>query len=209
MTVRLIDLTGWFLSIIGGMALVGWFIGNELLRTWAASNIPVKIEAAVLFVLHGMMLVAINHYKRYPTPSTFVVPVLLSLYGLVMSAWIMIAYATQSNSFIDINNQIYEVLTMTPDQAPLGTIICFVLSAINGIVLTLMRRPFLISVLLGSAIFGIAISVLAGFLLNADSLYYKSDVSTGMALPTALGFSLLGIAYILSSNTSIRDRKPI
>lgn len=95
-------------------------------------------------------------------------------------------------------------MTTTPGRPSVGTMVCFILMEVAGIMAILgpaMLRPKL--PFLGWPVIGLGALAVVGYSIGMPMLYYAvATVSTAMAFHTALLFILLGAGLVLAGTTT-------
>lgn len=190
--------------LISSLVIAGWVMDYDVLKTAIQGKVTMKFPTAAALFLGG--LTAISIFKRYYL--LFFVPYLFVLLSPLLfpeiSQWI-------ANVFGDIN-----AYTFAPQVPSIATIFLFWVFAI-GVIILKSRRHFgkykntAIKTVryFGKIIEWAAMIAGLGYCINAPILYYYIDnVSSAMAIHTALLFTHMGLwMEILASTLLTSDKK--
>lgn len=188
--------------LVGILVIVGWFLHIPLLTSLLPNAATMKFTTAVCFICSAVIVILVAQSFAFrhkfalallPAPCLIIA---LMMGSIIVSVVIGIKTGIE-NMFIveDIN----AVLTVYPGRPSLGTIACFVLISLVGLIV--MFKPKWVKTFIRiSAIilFTIGVGGLCGYLFNVPIMYYSLEgISTAMAIHTAILFVLLGISLFI------------
>lgn len=184
------------------MVMIGWIWHIPILTSFLPNAPAMKFTTAVCFVCSALIVILIAQSFAYkhnialaclPAPCLIIA---LMMASIIISVVIGIKTGIE-NMFVveDIN----AILTVYPGRPSLGAVVCFVLILLTG--LAVMFKPTWIRTYIrisGVMIFIFGAIGLCGYLFNVPVMYYSvSEISTAMAIHTALLFVIIGIALML------------
>lgn len=183
-------------AVVGCVVLLGWLVGNEVLKGAVIDDVNMKANTALCFVLLGIATFLTAHPW-----SGRLAPWVRTLCAVVTS---LIGLATLSEHAIGWNLGIDQLLFTEPPNAaataspgrmgPPAATSFFIL----GVALILLRQPRprpLWGQWLGVTAAMIGLPGVLGRLYGAGQLYLLSQL-TGIALPSAMVLALLGAATV-------------
>ena len=190
-------------GFLAGIAVVlGWFLDIGILKSIVPVWPTMKFTTAFCFSLSGVTLffmvriiegeLDVSRLMVSWTAFTILLIMLILLFSSLLKI------RTGMEDFFIKESPM--VISMTiPGQPSMGTIVNFILIAVGGLLVILnpqrCKNPILV---LGWVTTLIALTAVAGYLINVPSLYYAfEDISNAMALHTAILFVLFGIGFIL------------
>ena len=184
-------------AVIGTFAMAGWIFGVDELKSVIPGLIMMKANTALCFIVLGAGL----YLLRLPTETRqrFALPAgaAAALFVLALSGLVFSQYLHRHDLGVDqflFDEPAGAVGTIDPGRMALNTSVCFVLAATGALIARSRFGPVL-SPVIGLLIFGAGLLALVGYATGVTSLYGLPEV-TQMAVPTASGFILLGIALI-------------
>ncbi len=180
-------------ALIGAMAMAGWILGVDSLKSVIPGLVTMKANTALVFMLLGSSLyAAAAGSRRYKSALRAV-----TLVAFVLSAAVFSQYVHGHDLGLDLflfNEPSGTVGTVHPGRMALNTSICFTLVAAGLLVLdTRLGRAVtpVIGLLAGAA----ALLALVGYFAGLTNLYGFAK-QTQMAVPTAVGILLLGFGLM-------------
>lgn len=182
-------------AVLGGVVLVGWIAGVDVVKSLNDEWVTMKPLTAVLFMFSGVVLHACTRYPRGPewvpavgTGASMMV-MLLCLFTIVGKLSGFAFWELLEPGVAD------PVKTVNVGEPSMGTVMSFLLVGLCG-VLGVINFKTIIRWILG-AVAGIGAVAILGYATGNPPLYfYAEGVSTAMALHTAVGFVLLGMTGI-------------
>lgn len=182
---------GVVIAALGVVAIVGWTSGVTALRTAIPALPAMKFNSAVGFAIAGLSISALgaadeSRLRRIGRAAT-------SLYGL-LGLLTLGEYAFNSGLGFD-NPFGLDTAGANPGRMAATSAACFVALAIS--VLALDRRRNGVGQTVGLAVVVIAWLAVIGYVFGVISLYNLGN-STPMALNTAIGFVIAGVATLFA-----------
>ncbi len=182
--------------LIGVGGVIGWHRSVPWLLSWYESAVSIKLPSAWALIACGtaaMMLATQHRVRRFWHDSAPVAAV----FGCISILIVLLNYIEARNDAAELGP--YTVVA--PQMPSWGTILAVLaygyaviyrsLASWNGWRCTQSRW-------LGAAILGTGLAAVIGRLSGFPLAYwYIGGVSTGMALPTAVGIAMLGVALLI------------
>jgi PAS domain S-box-containing protein len=197
--VALPSMAGWVVAFGGALGLLGWVAGIEALKSLLPGLVTMKFNTALCFVLLGtaLGLWSTRDDKSWRQPVALGCAGLAGAIGLLSLA----EYGFGWNAGIDEllwKDDPSPVATVHPGRMAVNTALCFTLAALGILLRGNMRRGLGRSVIVGGLGFVVAAFAGSAFLGYATDakVAYTSWSLTGLALPTALLFVVLGAGLI-------------
>ncbi len=188
----LLAISGGILSSFLGMSvLLGWYTHNETLIQVSAAFVPMQYNTALGFLLSGLGLLLIIIGRQR---AGFVCAIIVLLIGLLtLSEYILVI-----DFGIDQLLMEHYITTKTshPGRMAPNTALSFSLTSLALILLSYIfnvHKSTTIVGIIGSLIFALSIVALAGYAVSVEAAYGWGKL-TRMAVHTAIGFLLLGVA---------------
>lgn len=186
-------------AAIGLVALTGWILGVDLLKSVVPGNVTMKANTALTFVVTGLSLFAV---LRLPDSLASRIAVGGAIFSLLLSAAVTSQYIHGRDLGIDLF-LFYEPPATTgtafAGRMAVNTGVCFVVVSLG--ILFMRSRWASITPVLGLLVSACGILALIGYATGITSLYGLEGV-TQMAIPTATAFTLLGSALVCGQPTS-------
>jgi methyl-accepting chemotaxis protein len=190
---RLVMLTAGGLSAaLGLMVLVGWYTHNRTLLQIHPAFIAMVYNTALCFFLSGVGLVAAASGRAAVAVPCAVAVIVFGLLILVQNAGgvdlgidqlLMTAWDTAGNTH--------------PGRVAPQTALCFVLTGIAVLVMSMpllpRLRPFLLG-LIGSVILSLGVISVSGYFMGVKIIGWGALIP--MAVHTASGFAVLGVGVM-------------
>ena len=185
-------------ALIGGSALWGWIVGDEMLMGFFAAGITVKANTAIALLLTGLSLILLvpetaGTWRRRLGQALAILAIAVGL-------------ATLSEHLFGWNLGIDEALfregagalaTQSPNRMGPPASVCFPLLGTALLLLDRRRRNVAPSQVLALAAVAIAVLPILGYVFGVHELYGLARY-TGIALHTAVAFTLLGLAILFA-----------
>lgn len=189
-------------SGLGMLVMLGWFLDIPALKSVSPDWVTMKFATAFSFVLSGAMIYCVGRIARGDRAWAQVL-----LPGLVlMILLLMVSLLTAAALHVDVGmaelfvrESAGAVQTVQPGRPSTVTMICFTLIAAVGLVAMFVPagKPRLWKIT-GAALCLSGAAALLGYALGEPALYYYwKNLSTAMAMHTALLFMLVGAALWL------------
>ncbi len=185
---------GVFTLLVGGLVLVGWFTGNDALKTLLPGSIRMKANTALAFMLAGMALWLL-HAKladRRMVMLRRACSALVLLVGLLTLS----EYVLGWNLGIDqlLVRETLEYGGVFPGRMAPLTALNFVLLGVSLLHLDGYRRVRAAQIIALPAIV-LSLQAVVGYLYGVPLLYRVGEL-TPIALPTAITFVILGLGML-------------
>lgn len=197
------------LVIFGSLLVIfGWIFGSTNLTRFFVGNQNMVLSTAISFILLSIVLWIISRDGGLSSVKKKIfIPSLLTYFIVLL---FLIISLSNSYSRFNINDftQISISFILFSPMSPV-TIICFsLLLIIPFSIFSESKRLKERAITSGLIVFIFGSTGVLGYLLELPFLYYKINFSNvPMAFPTALMFSLIGIAFIISPydfNSSVK-----
>ena len=198
---KLPTLLSCIVILVGLIVIIGWFMDISLLKSIMPNWVTMKFSTAVSFVLSGILVLTLSVYQEKKLSITPVIILMCSTFLLMIKATLFFSIVVGLNTGIEtlfVKEAAGAVQTTSQGRASLVTMLNFVLIAIVGILwLANQEKTTLATQTIGGIITLVGVVASIGYGLNMPALYYSfPDVSTAMAIHTALLFILLGIGLL-------------
>lgn len=193
---RLGMMAGVVVGLVGLVTLVAWYKGDTALLQVSPAFPPIPYAASISLLAGGAALVAVAlGWPGVAGP----IGVVLFLFGLLTG----LQSAGTLNLGLDPLPFQPQIETLPAASLDLDSGVCLALGGIALILLSLPqghRRRLVVLPLLGSVILGLSIVACFGYLTGFAAVPGRGPVLY-MALPSALGFTLLGTGILLATWT--------
>lgn len=174
-------------TCIALLTIFGWLIGSPVLIRFSfnLSNPSMKLVTALSLTCLGSMLIML-HYRWYRCAACFGLGALM----------VISLFTTVTDLFFK------DVYSMDHGNPSFGTALCTICVSAYGVLESLERgRVWLPRYVLGSVTVASGLLALLGFVTGQSFLYFDwPGISNGMAINTALSFSILGGLVLLNGN---------
>ncbi len=183
--------------LISSLALVGWFSGNEYLKTFSPGSVSMKFNTAVSFLLVGLSMLYLINYRRKTLLDSIVNFMIYTI--LAIGVITVLLYVLGVNLFIDelffkdIPNAAH---TSSPGRMSIYTAGGFIICS-TAIILYKkgVEKYIIVAQVLSVFLFLLSLLPLLGYLYGSSELYSMSGI-TKMALNTSVSFFILSIGLI-------------
>ena len=190
---RLSAIAGIAAGLIGTMAMAGWVLGVDFLKSVVPGLITMKANTALVFMLLGASLYATSAgHVRYKTSVR-----VATLLALALAATVFSQYVHGHDLGVDLllfHEPQGTVGTIHPGRMALNTSLCFVLVSVGLLVLD-TRYGAAVTPAIGLLVSVAALLALVGYFAGLTNLYGFAK-QTQMAVPTAVGTLLLGFGLL-------------
>lgn len=191
-----------FISLYAAFVMVGWIWNIPAFTGLLFNEINMKFSSALIFFLSGIALyfIAESFHNKKDWAQIVLPPITLITFLIMATLLVAGIFKVQTgieSLFITDANPNFK--TVTPGMPALPTMINFIVFGIANI-MGLFTLPCMKKTVFLLGFFMSLSSLLAvlGYVLNFPPFYYKfDDLSTPMALNTAIVFILLGAGLIL------------
>ncbi len=192
---RLAASAGIAAALIGTMAMTGWVLGIDFLKSVVPGLITMKANTALVLMLLGVSLhAAAVDSGRHKTAAR-----MATLLGFTLSATVFSQYVHGHDLGVDLL-LFYEPQgtagTIHPGRMALNTSACFVLVSAALIVID-TKRAATVTPAIGLVVSATALLALVGYFTGLTNLYGFAD-QIQMAVPTAVGIAFLGCGLLAS-----------
>lgn len=173
------------IMFFGALALLGWEMGFTQVTNWHSDWVTMKGVTAAGFVISGLMMMFLDSCRNHRNRIAQVVVSSLSFWLIFLM--ILSFFEPFSHKF-DMKQY-----TVAPQMPSLATIACFIAVGVVGIAAIFnTQRYYRYCLWVSIMIAVIAVMAVLGYSVNVSSLYwYCPEISTGMALPTAISFMVV------------------
>lgn len=186
-------------AFIGLVSLTGWVLDLDLLKTWGATPVTLKPNAAVCFILVSLAFWLLNErhrQRRLPIFAGRALAGLVSLIGLVSLGEYCFAWTAGIDQLLASASRDSHAASLAPGLMSPFTSASFVML---GIALILLDRkshpgPWAPELLSFGVVVGASIGVLSLLLNPANPL-------VGMAIPTPIGFYAAAAALLFRDSS--------
>ncbi len=177
------------LTLLGGMVILGWYSHSQILIQVSPTFAPMQYNTALGFFLCGLSLIA--YYLKQQMAAK-----ILSLLVLLLGVATLFQYIFDFDLGIDelFVDPVFITKTSHPGRMAPITAICFILSAL-GLFSIKRKRSLVVS--LSLAVFAFSAFASLSYLITVNDGIYGWGTLTRMAIHTASGFILLGIALFI------------
>ena len=186
--------------LISIMVMVGWLLNIELFKSILPIWVTMKFSTAFCFFLSGLALFFLPDYLKTNSEIASLVISAASLIILILMMSLLISVFTGTRTGIEdfvVSESDDAIKTTTPGRPSAGTMMSFILLASISLTSIFKKtdKKYLLST--GVAVIILGSSAIIGYFFNIPSLYYSiTDISTAMAVHTAVLFVLLGACFI-------------
>ncbi|MDO6425899.1 PAS domain S-box protein [Thalassotalea sp. 1_MG-2023] len=183
---------GASISLLALIVIFGWYSHTPLLVQIHPTFVAMQFNTALCFLLCGAGISARS--LKYRKLSTFIASLVV-----LISTITFIQYIAHTNLNIDQLFLEHYITTSTthPGRMAISTALCFMLSGITIVTHNIYPR-FHINKIIGPAISGMGSVALIGYIFSIETAYGLGNLSA-MAVHTAMGFVVIGIALTLMS----------
>lgn len=190
------------ISGLGALVMVGWFFDIDALKSISPGWVTMKFATAFSFVLSGAVIYCIGRIARGDRAwAQVLLPGMVLMILLLMASLLTAAALDVDVGMADlfVQENPGAVQTVQPGRPSIMTMACFTLIAVIGLVAMFVPAGNPRLWRMAGAVLGMAGAVaLLGYALDAPALYYYwKNLSTAMAVHTALLFLLAGGALWL------------
>lgn len=187
--------------IIGGASvMIGWIMDIEILKSILPIWVTMKFTTALSFFLSGFILYFISSSIENRSDIAQVGLSITTLMLLLLMATLLISVILNIHTGVEylfVRETKYAVNSTAPGVPSVGTMINFIIIAVVGILTLLDLKSlyrkmhfFGLTILLTSSL------AILGYILSLPLFYYSiDDLSTAMALHTAILFVITGIGF--------------
>ena len=185
------------LVVLGAfIVLAGWFFDIEAFKSILPGRVVMIPNTAVTFIAAGTALILAQQLNGHTIVST-----LLAIFVLCVGLIMFTERVTGANFGVDLllfPNAVQQYPYTPPGQVASNSALCFILAG-SSILLLIHGGEILLRLREVIVTFGLAIAAFAliGYAYGTKSLY-SFDRGAGMALPTALLFTMLFLALLFA-----------
>ena len=185
-------------GLVGTIALSGWILGVEELKSFVPGQVAMKANTAISFILAGLALGIFERRSRSSLVRAAGIgaSVVVATVGLVSLAEYVLGWQSGIDEAL-FTEAVRATGTTVPGRMAPNTALCFFLL---GTTLVLANaRPFKrprggTTLVLAACL--IALLALLGYVSGVTTLYGVKGI-TQMSIPAAIGFLLLGAGLVL------------
>jgi PAS domain S-box-containing protein len=192
-----IKITAVITIVAGLLVIIGWFAGNENLKSVVAGLETMKFNSAICFILSGVsLLFQVNEQNSNRNFKTFLCS-LIMLFSLLTLAEYIFNINTGLDELFVTDYTARNNSQNFPGRMAVGTVYCFLLIGLAFIAMSSSRK----NVKLAAQYFLhlvtlISVVALTGYLYDIP-IFYKLSFPHAMALNTSVLFLLLSITSSL------------
>jgi signal transduction histidine kinase len=178
------------ITFLGFIVLYGWYQHQLTLIQVHPAFVPMQYNTALGFLLSGIAL--LSALLRWQRCAIFCAISVSLIGGLTL-----VEYITQIDLAIDqlFMQHYITTLTSNPGRMAPNTALCFFLSGLIFLTVSIKTKAYLFS-LLGAIVTGLGLIAFLGYLTGLETAYGWGQL-TRMAVHTSLGFVLLGLGISL------------
>lgn len=213
----LVSTLSWVVILVSVTVMIGWFFEIDSFTRIVPGFVTMKFSTALSFFLSGLVLFFTNAREKHASDwADIVLPsatfIILILMGTTLLSVLLGFRSGIENLFVQESAD--AILTTVPGRPSLGTMVAFLLISFLGIwAMSPWHSRRYIYLCFGTTIVLLGAIALIGYSTANPLLYFViSDLSTAMAVHTAVLFVLLGVGYgILFSDlrSTIQSRNSI
>lgn len=192
---RLSEVAGIATALIGAMAMTGWVLGVDVLKSVVPGLITMKANTALVLMLLGASLYATaastDRYKSAGRVATLI--------AFTLATTVFSQYGHGHDLGVDqllFHEASGTVGTVHPGRMALNTSFCLLLVAV-GLLVADTRYGAAVTPAVGVTVGVAALLALVGYFTGLTNLYGFAK-QTQMAVPTAVGIFLLGFGLLAS-----------
>lgn len=179
------------------IAMIGWYTGDEYLKTLSLGSVSMKINTLFSFVFISFSLIVLLYYNNVK-PLNWVLNIMIYI-TLIISVLTILEYIFDINLFIDeliVKESPEAAHTSSPGRMSIYTAGGFIFCAIAILLYKKESdRYTIIAQVLSLFLFLLSLLPLLGYLYGSSELYGISGF-TKMALNTSISFFILSIGMI-------------
>lgn len=194
----------------GIMVMLGWIFDIPTLKSVMPQFVTMKFTTAISFVLSAIVLYLTTRDIKDGASLSGIVLIFVGFSIILIMATLIISVFFGIKTGMEdlfVRESAGAVDTLMPGRPAIATMVNFLIVAVIGLA-SLFRQSivFKISSMLGLSVALIGGAAILGYLTGNSALYYNiNDISTAMALNTAVLFVLLGAGFFSQSHF---DRRP-
>ncbi|MDZ4716018.1 MAG: PAS domain S-box protein [Cytophagales bacterium] len=180
------------------IALIGWTLDNEGLKTFSSHPTTIKLNAAIAFLLSGSIFLLLQDHRKHSSKHLIQGA---SLAVFLIGTLTMLEYLTGVNIGIDelLVKDRSPVVTPYPGRmAPLAAVSFMLVGASLLTYGKSTSRTHRLSAYLSLTVLLLAIIPAGGYLFGAEKLYSMANF-TKVSLPTALMFTTFSLGLLFST----------
>ena len=189
---------------IGLIVCIGWILDIPILKSIIPNAVTMKFSTSISFIFSGITIYFISRYNEGKTGIAQIVVPISGFVVFLFMATILAAHIFGITSGIEqlfVKESSDAVKTSHAGMPSVLTMVNFILIIVAGMFALYESRLRKLITPIGYLVLTIGIIAVIGYVVNQPTLYYYIDnVSSAMAIHTAILFVLLGIALILSRN---------
>ena len=189
------EISGVIVMLIGGLTLLGWFLGVPAMKSVFPGLVTMKVNTALCFILLGGALWFSQPERRNRIFSAAVR--VLCFFVITIAGLTIVEYIYNINLGIDelfLKDDSGALLTIYPGRMPIGNSICFFLLSLALFAShTKKYRHYPFIQVQALIVTMLAVLSLMGYLYGIKVLYFGSRVFTAMALNSAIAFFMIGL----------------
>ena len=192
---RLSEVAGIATFLIGAIAMTGWILGVDFLKSVVPGLITMKANTALaLMLLGGSLYSTAAHTERYKTAGR-----VAALIAFALATTVFSQYVHGHDLGVDLllfHEAPGTVGTVHPGRMASNTSLCLLLVGV-GLLMPDTRYGTAMTPAIGVAVGVAALLALVGYFTGVTNLYGFAK-QTQMAVPTAVGIFLLGFGLLAS-----------
>ncbi len=181
---------------LGSSVIVGWLFDITLLKSIIADRVTMKVSTALGFILAGISLLLWHQRQSHQNLWASLGLYLLPSIAIAFSLTTLIEYGFNldlGTSWLALPDSPDAVDAVVQGKMSPPTALGFLL--LNTAILLLVQKYYLTAQLLTIGVLVIASASLIGHLYNV-SLFYSGGSPTGVAIHTAISFTLMALALL-------------
>jgi len=206
MTNKISKILALIVIVSAVVVMVGWIFDITALKSILPQFVTMKFVTAVSFLLSSVSLYCTIRVNEKGADVTKIILVFVNfLIILIMTSLVISIFVGIKTGIEDlfISESAGAINTTVPGRPALATMIAFIFVASAGLLNMFgkSRRVRIATLILGALIMIVGMLAIIGYVVNVPQLYGSfDDISTAMALHTAILFVIIGIGFVLIKN---------
>ncbi len=190
------------------VVMIGWLLDLAVLKSIIPGFVTMKFSTALSFFFSGWILFFAVHLQHEPRGFAQVFLPIVTMVNLMIMSILLISIIFGLRSGLEslfVRETTEAVFTLRPGLPSIGTVVNFILIGLVGLFAmsqanTLQNSYYIFS---GCVVLLVAAIALIGYATSQPVLFYHiENISSGMAIHTAVLFGMLGSCLLLLNASS-------